>query len=168
VSEALTGVLLGGAIAIAGAFVNGWWSARAQRQREHEARVHAWRGDAYKDLLRILRDQRIRIEMTMPFLDEGQKPPEPLPLAEVDAAVAAVTAFGSVEVRAALEQLRQLNNKFYRAVQFYQEDKARGGLPGLSGDAARFSSIEDVRAEYRAKHDAIEELVATELQHLPR
>ena len=93
---------------------------------------------------------------------------EPPPQSEVDSAIAAVSAFGSVEVREAWEELRKLNNKFFRAVQYYQEDKARGAPPGSTEQVANYRQVEDVRKQYHEKYAALSERVATELQDLPR
>lgn len=163
-SDGLIGAIVGGTIAIVGAFVNGWWSAREQKRREHDARVHGWRADAYKELLRVTRRIGAIVEMTMPVLDEGRPAPSAPNDDELDVLTASTAAFGSEPVRQIAEQMRLTQNKFFRTVQAYQEEKTHGAAPGSRDQLDRYRKVEEVRTEYRDLHRKLSEIVATELQ----
>jgi hypothetical protein len=167
VSDALLGVIIGGAIAIGGAFVNGWWSAREQRKREHDARVHAWRGTAYIDVLKVHRQAARRVETIMPVLDSGAEPSTAPSPEELDAALAAVSAYGSEPVRGLVEELRGLNNRFHLKAQAYHEEKERGAGPG-GEQLERYRAVEELRKEYRAVFKTLADRIASELQDAPK
>lgn len=91
-----------------------------ERRLAHESRVHEWRSEAYRDLLRVLQRTRVVMEMTMPVLDEGQKPPDPPTDAEMDAMEAAVAAYGSADIRERLKAIRLIRNGFFYDVHDYR------------------------------------------------
>jgi len=141
--------------------------AAHERQLAHESRIHGWRADAYRDLLRVLRRTRLVIEMTLPILDEGRPVPDPPTEAEIDAMEAAVAAFGSETIRERLEAMRRIQNAFFYKVGDYQMDKARGAAAGSSEQTTRYRDVEEIRERYRAAHVEMLADVAAALQELP-
>jgi|GEM_PF-4062730 len=137
-----------------------------ERRLAHESRIHGWRSEAYRDLLRVLQRTRVVIEMTMPVLDEGQKPPDPPTDAEQDAMEAAVAAYGSADVRERLEAVRRTRNEFFYGVHDYRRAQAQGERPGAKDQIELYRQVEDKRRQYRAEHEAIRAAVAAELQEL--
>ncbi len=163
-AKTILGVIIGGVIGVLGGLVTAIWASSSQERRERRARIHSWRADAYKDLIRFRRRVGAIIEMTMPILDEGRPAPAPPSEEDVDAVTAGILAFGSKEVRDANELLRLKQNRFFREVQFYQEDKARGVSPGEGDQIGRYRAIEQLRDEYRAMDKKLNDRITHELQ----